>query len=276
MPCLTSWFSIPQACRPIQQLAIKSLPSLASSLHYFVVVAPETTHADTCVPCDIQTYHKRCWCRAEVMSHWSRRGTKNMFYATADGLNPMCTDGITKEFLEAVHVFDGDLTCCALGHHDGTTACDREELVFPMLGLYSEINARKAEPEMKVIYDTISPIINSIYPKDFIYKSPQTTASKSLFGDLVTAMERFIDAQDSNKAVNLAKLRAGTQKEIPSALKHSKNKGSFHGSASTSSTQVGAGMKLPSISRVGSEVGKDGAVTVVPNVSSTPESASAV
>jgi len=242
------WFSIPQACRPVQQLAIKSLPSLASSLQYFIVVAPETTHANTCVPCNQATYHKRCWCRAEMMSHWSKRGTTNMFYCSAAGLEPMAPSGITKEFLSAVHVFDGELTCCALGHQNGTVPCDREELVFPMLGLYSEIYARREEPQMKVVFDAIEPMVDSIYPNEFGYFSEKGgTVTKPLFGDLTVAMRRFVDArsQQNPVPVNLAKLRAGTTKDISLNNAGMKHGGSKHGSSSSlslSSTKHGSTM----------------------------------
>ena len=40
--------------------------------------------------------------------------------------------------LEALDVFNGDLTCCRLKHPHGDP-CDREELMLPMLGLFAEL-----------------------------------------------------------------------------------------------------------------------------------------
>ena len=38
-----------------------------------------------------------------------------------------------------VDVFHGDMTCCKMGHNNGTTPCDQEKLVKPMLGLLVEL-----------------------------------------------------------------------------------------------------------------------------------------
>jgi len=78
------YFSIAQESKLIQKYAIMSLPAVASTLHAFVVIAPEEAHHDNDVTCDLSTYKKRGWCRAEVMSHVSRRGTKNMFIGTGE------------------------------------------------------------------------------------------------------------------------------------------------------------------------------------------------
>lgn len=48
--------------------------------------------------CDRETYHQRTWCRAEVMSHWARRGTSTMFYASEQGLEPMAPGGSAEAF----------------------------------------------------------------------------------------------------------------------------------------------------------------------------------
>ena len=38
-----------------------------------------------------------------------------------------------------IDVFHGDMTCCKMGHNNGTTPCDQEKLVKPMLGLLVEL-----------------------------------------------------------------------------------------------------------------------------------------
>mmetsp|Transcript_27442 Transcript_27442/g.82077 ORF Transcript_27442/g.82077 Transcript_27442/m.82077 type:complete len:525 (+) Transcript_27442:99-1673(+) len=128
--------SIPQRNRSSQRLAIASLATFASSTDYFVVVAPPARHSGTGKLCDRATFRSRAWCRAEVMSCWARRGAASMFVFSNNGLEPFKTSG--KEFLESLDVFDGDLTCCALGHPD-RQPCDREEMLQPMLGLFAEI-----------------------------------------------------------------------------------------------------------------------------------------
>eukprot|EP00957_Ditylum_brightwellii_P071266 5417418-Ditylum_brightwellii.AAC.1 len=56
---------IPQANASVQNLAIRSLAVYASSATYFVIVAPEVNHADEEHVCDLDTYQRRMWCRAE-------------------------------------------------------------------------------------------------------------------------------------------------------------------------------------------------------------------
>ena len=58
-----------------------------------------------------------------------------MFYtdgADNAALKAMAANGMTEDFLKNVDVFGGELTCCRLGHHGGTTPCDKEELMRPM------------------------------------------------------------------------------------------------------------------------------------------------
>lgn len=72
---------IPQANASVQNLAIRSLAVYASSATYFVVVAPDTKHSDLDDTCDLSTYQRRMWCRAEQVCHSMRNGVENMFLA---------------------------------------------------------------------------------------------------------------------------------------------------------------------------------------------------
>jgi len=76
------YFSISQRNREFQRLAILSLPAYASSLHAFVIAAPAAMHADHKVECNLASYKRRGWCRAEVFSHIARRGISNVYVAT--------------------------------------------------------------------------------------------------------------------------------------------------------------------------------------------------
>eukprot|EP00966_Prymnesium_polylepis_P330458 7386109-Prymnesium_polylepis.1 len=167
----------------MQELMINSLPNRASSVEYFVTICPTVKHHNTSKQCDKMTYHKRCWCRAEVrllsartrpglpsmgnarlicasddwenlsalstrqvMSYWARQGTECMFYTDGSenaGLKAMAPNGVTEDFLENVGVFGGELTCCRLGHHGGTTPCDKEELMRPMCKFRSVLLPRR-------------------------------------------------------------------------------------------------------------------------------------
>jgi len=124
------WFdfgSIPQRNRATQMLAVNALPAISSSLHSFVVVAPTANHFNTGDVCDVETYNRRGWCRAEVFSHASRRGFNHMYLATGVDDIKKVSD---KEFniSDAVKVFGGEYTCCRLNHPDNGK-CDKEELL---------------------------------------------------------------------------------------------------------------------------------------------------
>eukprot|EP00956_Cyclotella_meneghiniana_P026306 scaffold56498_cov62-Cyclotella_meneghiniana.AAC.1 len=104
---------IPQANPSTQNLAIRSLAAYASSATWFIIIAPDTAHADLDDTCDLDTYQKRMWCRAEQVCHSMRNGTDGMFVAAKkDELVPLKND----HFIESLRVFDGDLTCCRLEH----------------------------------------------------------------------------------------------------------------------------------------------------------------
>ena len=66
--------SIPQANATLQKLAIESLATFASSLRYFLVLAPDAIHADTLRPCNQATYNLRGWVRGVAASIASRAG----------------------------------------------------------------------------------------------------------------------------------------------------------------------------------------------------------
>jgi len=111
-----------------------------------------------------------------------------MFWATADGLELMAPDGPTKDFLKAVDVFGGELTCCRLGHPNGSR-CDKEELMLPMLGLYQDILSKADTTTVKPIFDAIFDVVDDIYPRTFEYVDEHgVTSTKPLFGDLIQAV----------------------------------------------------------------------------------------
>ena len=65
-------------------------------------------------------------------------------------------DGLPEGFIELIDVFHGDMSCCKMGHNNGTTPCDREKLVKPILGLLVELyrdrheDARAPRPLAKI------------------------------------------------------------------------------------------------------------------------------
>jgi hypothetical protein len=123
-----------------------------------------------------------------------------MFYASGEGLQPMAPSGPTDEFLEAIQVFHGDLTCCCRGH-EGGAPCDREFLMLPMLGLYQQIYANRHEERMKKIHDVIEPIISDVFPATFEYTSDFTgTITKPLFGGLIEALRSKAQQDEVDKS----------------------------------------------------------------------------
>ena len=56
-----SYVSIPQQNRTLQKLAIDSLATYASTCAFFLVLAPDASHADTHLLCNQATYGRRGW-----------------------------------------------------------------------------------------------------------------------------------------------------------------------------------------------------------------------
>lgn len=195
---------IPQANPSTQNLAIRSLAAYASSATYFIIVAPDTKHADLDDKCDLMTYQLRMWCRAEQVCHSMRNGTDGMYLALGNGneLVPVKSDF----FQESLHVFEGQLTCCRL-EHKGMSACDRQSLVVPLLGLYGELYRAAVEgvkggdaaslSSVKAFLDEIEKHQDSVFPPTFQRvmwrKNRKVTEEVMLFGDLIERMKHRIN-----------------------------------------------------------------------------------
>jgi hypothetical protein len=201
---------IPQANASVQNLAIRSLAVYASSATYFVIIAPDVLHADLKNKCDLDTYQRRMWCRAEQVCHSMRNGTSGMFLAvshksedsTAGDLefSPVKSDF----FLESLHVFDGELTCCRF-EHKGMEACDRQSLVVPILGLYGELfraandGIKDGGADMATVNAFLTEIEKhqeDVFPRTFNRvmwrKNKRVTEEVILFGDLIDRMRARI------------------------------------------------------------------------------------
>ena len=62
-------FSIPQANRKLQILAINTIAMYCATAHAFIICAPRTVHKDTNQGCDTESYQRRMWCRCEQLCH---------------------------------------------------------------------------------------------------------------------------------------------------------------------------------------------------------------
>lgn len=199
---------IPQANPSTQNLAIRSLAAYASSATYFVIVAPDCPHADLCDDrCNLGTYQRRMWCRAEQVCHSMRNGTENMFLAT--GMHSPLSPVLNDHFTESLQVFKGELTCCRL-EHKGMGACDRQSLVIPLLGLFGELyraahNAKQGKSENVDAMVSVNAFLNAIqsnqeevFPRTFMRttwrKNRRVTEEVMLFGDLIDRMKERISS----------------------------------------------------------------------------------
>ena len=106
----------------------------------------------------------------------------------------LAQDDTSPEFLEAIRVFDGELTCCRLGHPDGM-ACDREGLVMPMLGLYAQLFQDRESEQGKLVFNVIDGKQGTLFPADFTFVEGGVKTRRRLFGDLVQAVEAAVASE---------------------------------------------------------------------------------
>uniref|UniRef100_A0A7S1ATK8 Uncharacterized protein n=1 Tax=Noctiluca scintillans TaxID=2966 RepID=A0A7S1ATK8_NOCSC len=194
--------SIAQEQRPMQELAIRSLPLYSSISDMFIVVAPQAEHDNSKKNCDIDTYATRGWCRAEMMAKVFGSGLDNMFLCEAVGaaLKPVTMDMLDQLDLR---VFEGDFSCCMLKHKN-TSKCDRESLVSPMLGIYSNCLKRDTadvKHEGMFTLETFQKDKERMFPRNFDFEKQHaksfTLDRRELFGPLPEMMEHRVA---SNKA----------------------------------------------------------------------------
>ncbi len=216
----------------MQNLAIRSLAVYSSSATSFVVVAPDTPHADLNSVCDLGTYQRRMWCRAEQVCHSMRNGTDGMFLAITNKetrsveITPVKPDF----FRESLHVFDGELSCCRL-EHKGMEACDRQSLVVPILGLYGELfraahdGIKGNDADISTVNTFLSEIAKhqeEVFPRTFQRvmwrKDKRVMEEVLLFGDLIERMRTRI----KQKKMYVVQERGGTEstKSTTSFLRH--------------------------------------------------------
>ena len=124
------YLSIPQKNMRLRLCAIDALGVISSVAHYFIVIAPSSTHYDTKKVCNKASYSRRGWCRLEQWGHLSTMGMANMFFynSNGSGLEALDAKGIDCDwFLDSIMVFAGDYT-----NPENLT-----EMVDVVLGLYA-------------------------------------------------------------------------------------------------------------------------------------------
>jgi len=201
------FISVPQRNRPIQELAVSSLPLYASLSDVFIIVAPPTRHLDTQKLCDGKTYAARGWCRAEMLSKVITTGTHRMFLCeSAHGeLNP-----VTPDMLEhlPMYVFEGSFSCCAMKHAGGIT-CDRERLICPILGIYSTYLATKSD-EVDVTLARMLQDKERMFPRthqvEIATELGESVEEHELFGPLPHMMEEQASKQVHARRVTCSRI----------------------------------------------------------------------
>ncbi|KAL7541035.1 hypothetical protein ACHAXR_010567 [Thalassiosira sp. AJA248-18] len=247
---------IPQANPSTQNLAIRSLAAYASSATYFVIVAPDAPHADLDDMCDLGTYQRRMWCRAEQVCHSMRNGTEGMYLAVGNDKPIAPVDN--NFFIESLHVFNGDLTCCRL-EHKGMGACDRQSLVIPLLGLYGELfrashNAKgnkdgapnaEALASVDTFLEEIEKHQEEVFPRTFSRtmwrKNKRVVEEVMLFGDLIDRMKVRI-ASGVGFAIDDEKGTLSTN-QSDNFVRHGASDFLRHGVVHGSNMQHGSGVK---------------------------------
>jgi hypothetical protein len=130
-----------------------------------------------------------------------------MYLSTKRGLVPLFKGPDDPLLIEAIAVFDGDLSCCGHEHPD-KGACDRELLMSPMLGLFYEIY-RDRDGASRDAWAVLAPRVDELYPRTFTWATagggpPQEHV---LFGDLVAAARVAADVERGGGEVTAAALR---------------------------------------------------------------------
>eukprot|EP00756_Hemistasia_phaeocysticola_P028128 Hpha_TRINITY_DN16160_c0_g2::TRINITY_DN16160_c0_g2_i1::g.3154::m.3154 len=188
--------SIAQEHRPMQMMAVSSLPVYSSIADAFVIVAPTARHKNSGHLCNAETYSLRGWCRAEMMAKVCGSGLEHMYIIQGEAAT---MEPVTEDFLVQLdlRVFEGQFSCCAL-NHKGTFRCDKESLMSPILGLYSLVIKQKSNPHIQRIFKLIDADRDRFFPPDFTFVDEQGRKDKrELFGPLVPKMEQRVMQGDS-------------------------------------------------------------------------------
>eukprot|EP00929_Paragymnodinium_shiwhaense_P088954 TRINITY_DN49244_c0_g2_i1.p1 TRINITY_DN49244_c0_g2~~TRINITY_DN49244_c0_g2_i1.p1 ORF type:complete len:1102 (+),score=105.99 TRINITY_DN49244_c0_g2_i1:203-3508(+) len=182
---------IPQANDYSKALAVDSLYVYASKADYLVVICPEGLHEQTAEPLGINSYKSRIFCRVEQLAHFSCRGLGGMWVSTRVGeLLPVCLNWLS----DVVQIFEGDLTCCRLGH-PGKRECDMKFLVPSVLAMYTQLLRRAIADipdDVKRVWDLMNVDRNRTFPKQFSYNDSGKVRRRQLFGHTVDRIHDIV------------------------------------------------------------------------------------
>jgi hypothetical protein len=168
------YISVPQRSKAQLNFAISSLPAYVSLMDHFLICAPDASHHDTGLPCNLESYSRRGWCRTEVMAKACSSGLDNMFICQGSGkdIRAYTKDDFANVSLK---VFEGDFS----------NRADMEFLVEPILGLYWQVLLNRDEPNMAAVHAEIQKDKRSFFPAtDSVARNRM-----QLFGPLVEVIE---------------------------------------------------------------------------------------
>jgi len=192
--------SIAQEHRPMQVMAVSSLPVYSSIADAFVIVAPSARHKNSGMVCNADTYSLRGWCRAEMLAKVCGSGLDNMYIIQGEQatLEPVTHEWLAKLDLR---VFEGEFSCCAM-KHKGTVKCDKESLMSPILGLYSLVIKQRSLSHIQDVYHHINSDKDRFFPDSIFFVDEKgKVEERELFGPLVEKMEEYVQSQPGTAKV---------------------------------------------------------------------------
>ena len=160
--------SVPQKSAALQQLAINTLATYASTLQYFLIIAPPAEKEGFGTR-DIKTYSLRGWCRLEQFGRLaSPLGEQSIFlYDGQAKIRPAMAvqDDGSYDLVwlrRAIAVFEGDFT----------VEDDKQKLVKAVLGLFARILTHRERPEMARLLAAIQESKDKVFPPEYFRTMP--------------------------------------------------------------------------------------------------------
>eukprot|EP00929_Paragymnodinium_shiwhaense_P099359 TRINITY_DN6098_c0_g3_i1.p1 TRINITY_DN6098_c0_g3~~TRINITY_DN6098_c0_g3_i1.p1 ORF type:complete len:992 (+),score=65.41 TRINITY_DN6098_c0_g3_i1:54-3029(+) len=191
---------IPQVSDLCKGLAVNSLYVYASKADYFVVICPTTMHEQTEEQVDIETYKSRAWCRIEQLAFFTCHGLGAMWYTTRPGELVPIDENWLKD---AVHVFEGQMTCCRLGH-PGKRECDRKLIVPTVLAIYIVLLKKSisgAPDDIQSVWEMMNSDRARTFPKAFEYNESGKVRHLELFGSAVDSIREAVSNMNTEVLV---------------------------------------------------------------------------
>eukprot|EP00746_Dinoflagellata_sp_MGD_P154400 gnl/MRDRNA2_/MRDRNA2_84785_c0_seq1.p1 gnl/MRDRNA2_/MRDRNA2_84785_c0~~gnl/MRDRNA2_/MRDRNA2_84785_c0_seq1.p1 ORF type:complete len:802 (-),score=151.33 gnl/MRDRNA2_/MRDRNA2_84785_c0_seq1:26-2143(-) len=201
--------SIPQVHDSIKLLAVYSLYAFVKHATSLIIVTPPSKHEDTGEVAGAESYKQRAWTRAEQFAYFCEKGMQDIYHVE----DTQTLKHISEDWMKSVSfVFEGNMTCCRLNHHNGTTPCDKESLVLPLVGLYHELCMKEQDGKLSAQEKHALSFIKADEARTFPAKYSYNTGHgdpvmRTLFGDLIQRAKTERVDKESRKTI--------TDKSVP-------------------------------------------------------------